>query len=65
MITEGAYPALLITEAREWIADVVGNPDDVEGARVRDVLTFVEDRYEGGMRAFYADGNYYDGSYGS
>jgi hypothetical protein len=45
----------VIGAGREWIADVVSNPEDVDDADSEDVFRFIRRNYSGGWSAFVAD----------
>lgn len=45
----------LVADARAWIADVVGNPEDVEDASDDEIVRHVRRNYSGGWDAFVAD----------
>ena len=45
----------VISDARAWIADVVGNPEDVEDASDDEIFRHVRRNYSGGWAAFVAD----------
>ncbi len=49
------YPPELLQDAREWIADVVGNPEDVDDASDDECILWVRRNYSGGWSAFVAD----------
>lgn len=55
---EDGAPFVLVDEARAWIADVVGNAEDVEDASDADVMEYVRRHYDGGVIALAA--NTYD-----
>lgn len=54
MDNEEYAPFVLIEEARAWVEDVVGNPEDVEDGSDAAVMDFVRRNYEGGVIAFAA-----------
>lgn len=62
METDAIYPPAMIEDARAWIEDVVGNPEDVEDATDADVLAFVRKHYDGSLGAFRRDGRYDEGA---
>jgi hypothetical protein len=49
------YAPELVADARAWIADVVGNPDDVDDASDDEIVLFVRRNYDGGWGAFVRD----------
>ena len=53
--TASATNDQVMTEARGWVQDCVGNPEDVDGAPAEDVVLYVDREYAGGWAGFLAD----------
>lgn len=62
METDAIYPAAMLADARDWVAECVSNPEDVEDATDADVLAFVRKHYDGSLGAFRRDGRYDEGT---
>jgi hypothetical protein len=55
MDDETYAPFVLVDEARAWVMECVGNPEDVEDAPDAEVMEWVRKHYDGGYYAFVAD----------
>ena len=49
------YAPEVVQEARDWIAECVSNPEDVEDASDDECIQWVCRNYCGGWGAFFAD----------
>ena len=55
MTTEDYSPVAIADYAREWIRDLVANPEDVDEATDTEVMEWAAEWYDGGALALAAD----------